>query len=155
MKDVIKAKIVKLRGQLDDADMYLGPSATPAEIGFLVGAVWGELGEKIPDEYLDFLRNHDGLFACGVFVFSSGLREVDDGEIIGNGFVENNKFRRSVNPMTGFLVFGESDQDEYVLDLVQNKYQVRDRQAFDNVFEEFDTFDGILEFMIDLIIQRS
>jgi len=57
--------------------------------------------------------------------------------------------------MKDFLVFACSDQDEYVLDLKRGKYQVRDRQAFDNVNEEFNSFDGILAFMVDLIGQRS
>jgi hypothetical protein len=57
--------------------------------------------------------------------------------------------------MKEFLVFGDSDQDEYVLELSSQKYQVRDKQAIDNVFEEFASFDELLEFMLDLIIQRS
>lgn len=155
MNDAIEGKIISLRRQLDEADMYLGLSATPAEINFLVDAARAELGEKLPAQYLDFLRNYDGLVASGVFIFSSGLRALEEKELIGNGFVENNIFQRCMNPMSGFLVFGQSDQDEYVLDLMCNKYQVRDRQSFDNVFEEFDTFDGILEFMVDLIVKRS
>jgi len=66
-----------------------------------------------------------------------------------------NYLSRDVDFMKDFLVFADSDQDEYVLDLRRGKYQVRDRQAFDNIFEEFDTFDGVLEFMVDLIIKRS
>ncbi|QJI39396.1 hypothetical protein HKK52_00040 [Pseudomonas sp. ADAK2] len=57
--------------------------------------------------------------------------------------------------MEAFLVFGESDQDEYVLDVANDSYQVGDKQAIDNVFEEFDTFDGLLGFMLDLIIERA
>jgi hypothetical protein len=41
------------------------------------------------------------------------------------------------------------------LELSSQKYQVRDKQAIDNVFEEFGSFDELLEFMLDLIIQRS
>jgi hypothetical protein len=61
---------------------------------------------------------------------------------------------RDLDFMRGCLVFGESDQDEYLLDIVKNKYQVRDKQAIDNIFEEFDTFDGLLGFMVDVINAR-
>ncbi|MNP64626.1 hypothetical protein D3C76_1601380 [compost metagenome] len=70
-------------------------------------------------------------------------------------FVEMNYLSRDIDFMKDFLVFARSDQDEYVLDLKRGKYQVRDRQAFDNVNEEFNSFDGILAFMVDLIGQRS
>lgn len=56
--------------------------------------------------------------------------------------------------MENFLVFGESDMDVYVLDLASGRYQVRDRVAIDNVFEEFDTFEGLLEYMVDLVALR-
>ncbi|GBH20601.1 tRNA(His) 5'-end guanylyltransferase [Pseudomonas syringae pv. actinidiae] len=56
--------------------------------------------------------------------------------------------------MNEFLFFGDSDQDEYVLEKATKKYQVRDKQAFSNVYEEFTDFDGILEFMLDMMIRR-
>jgi hypothetical protein len=34
----------------------------------------------------------------------------------------------------------DSDQDAYVLDLAEGRYQARDKQAFDNVYEEFESF---------------
>jgi len=42
--------------------------------------------------------------------------------------------------MDQYILFGDSDQDAYVLDLAEGRYQVRDKQAFDNVCEEFESF---------------
>ena len=50
--------------------------------------------------------------------------------------------------------FGDSDQDVYVLDIASNSYQVRDKQAFDNVYEEFDSFLGLFEYMVGLMLER-
>ncbi|MGF6393748.1 YrhA family protein [Pseudomonas plecoglossicida] len=155
MNSAIYAKISGLRYRLDDAAMYLGPPATPADIVAVTNAVTVEFSVGLPSEYLDFLRTFNGLVACGVFVYSSRSRVIPGGDTLSPNLVEMNYLSRDVDFMKDFLVFADSDQDEYVLDLRRGKYQVRDRQAFDNIFEEFDTFDGVLEFMVDLIIKRS
>ncbi|CAM3254464.1 YrhA family protein [Pseudomonas plecoglossicida] len=153
MKSAIYAKIAGLRDRLAEVDMSLGAPATPIDIETLIGAAWYELSAEVPSGYLDFLRNFDGFIAGGVFLYTSSLLTTDD-EIIGNGFVGNNVFQRNMEFMENFLVFGESDMDVYVLDLASGRYQVRDRVAIDNVFEEFDTFEGLLEYMVDLVALR-
>ncbi|MFJ4395622.1 YrhA family protein [Pseudomonas sp. NPDC089396] len=155
MNGAIYKCIKILRDRLNDADMYLGPVATPGDIAALTNAVSIELSANLPYEYLEFLQMFDGLVACGVFIYSSRSRVMPGGDILSRSFVEMNHLSRDMDFMKDFLVFADSDQDEYVLDLKQGKYQVRDRQAFDNVNEEFDSFDGILAFMVDLIGQRS
>jgi len=133
LKSVVYAKIADLRARLDDEEMYLGPPASPLYIELLIGVARRKLGAKLPPEYLSFLQDFDGLRACGVFIYSSRLLSKGGEEVIGHGFIWNNLFRRQLEGMEKFLVFGESDMDEYVLDLVRGKYQVRDRVAFDNV----------------------
>jgi len=155
MNAAIEAKIIRLRGILDDSDMYLGPPASPADIVVLTNAVSIELSVSLPYEYLEFLQMFDGLVACGVFIYSSRSRVMPGADSLCPNFVEMNYLSRDIDFMKDFLVFACSDQDEYVLDLKRGKYQVRDRQAFDNVNEEFNSFDGILAFMVDLIGQRS
>ncbi|MNY79568.1 hypothetical protein D3C86_2202500 [compost metagenome] len=56
--------------------------------------------------------------------------------------------------MEDFLFLGDSDQDVYVLSIIEGKYQVRDKQAFDNVYEEFDSFSKLFEYMVDLMVGR-
>lgn len=155
MKGIIEENILRLRGKLDDAAMYLGPSATSADIIALTNAVSVEFSASLPAEYLDFLRAFDGLVACGVFIYASRSRVMPGGDTLIPNLVEMNYFSRDVDFMSDFLVLGDSDQDEYVLELKRGVYQVRDRQAFDNVNEEFDSLDGILALVIDLIDQRS
>ena len=44
--------------------------------------------------------------------------------------------------------------DCYVFESRTGRDQVRDKVAFDNVYEEFVSFDGLLSHMLDLIEQR-
>jgi len=106
----------------------------------------------LPQDYLDFLKIHDGFVAEGVFLYSSSIEATKHkGEL---AFLEINLIHRDLPWNKNFLYFGDSDMDEYALDLKSNIYQVRDRQASDNVYGEFDSFYGLLKEMLELAISR-
>ncbi|ATV16129.1 SMI1/KNR4 family protein [Pseudomonas avellanae] len=113
-----------------------------------------ELNNDIPEQYAQFLRTHNGLTIEGVFVYSTQRLPISGSSGKTLAFIEMNLFSRELEGMDKFLFFGDSDQDEYVLELDTGKYQVRDKQAISNVYEEFDEFDGILEFMLDMMLRR-
>jgi len=154
MNGEIEEKITSLRERLDEADMYLGEPATPENIESLKKAAQEKFSAKLPDQYLEFLSKFDGLVSEGVFIYSSRPHKFPDSDGYSHDFITTNEIARDVDSLKNFLIFGDSDQDEYVLDIKSRKFQVRDKQAFDNIFEEFDSFDHLLDFMIDLIIQR-
>ncbi len=56
--------------------------------------------------------------------------------------------------MDGYIELGESDMDCYVFESGTGLYQVRDKVAFDNVYEEFTSFDRLLSHILDLIEQH-
>ncbi|GLU40019.1 YrhA family protein [Pseudomonas sp. NBRC 100443] len=155
MNRTVEQKIMHLRNRLDDADMFLGPPATRFDIDTLNSAVLSEFSEVLPRQYLDFLKCFDGLISNGVFIYSSRQHKFPDSDEFSHDFMEINRISRDVDFMKDFLVFGDSDQDEYVLDLSENSFQVRDKQAFDNVYENFESFDELLEHMVNLIIERA
>ena len=64
--------------------------------------------------------------------------------------------RYEINVQGGesFLVFGDSDQDGYVMEIDSGMCQIKDKQAFDNAYEEFQDFDSILVFVWDMILRR-
>lgn len=155
MNKSMEKKILELRNHLDDADMYLGPNGSQEDIDWLSNTARHEFSIDLPKQYLDFLKKHDGLIAGGVFIYSSRPHKFPDSEGHSHSFIDLNLIAQDLDIMKGYLIFGESDQEEYVLDLSKNKYQVRDNQAFDNIYEEFDSFDELLEFMIDLIIKQT
>ncbi|UFH51180.1 YrhA family protein [Pseudomonas sp. KNUC1026] len=154
MNPHIAARIKDLRCRSDSAGMYLGAGATPNDILALTARAKAELSEDLPAPYLDFLRHYDGLIAEGVFVYSSVAHPFPGRDGHSLDFMNINLISREVDFMKEFLIFGDSDMDEYVLELATQKYQVRDKQAIDNVYEEFASFDELLEFMLGLIEQR-
>lgn len=65
-----------------------------------------------------------------------------------------NLLARDAGFMDGFIELGESDMDCYIFESGTDRYQVRDKVAFDNVYEEFVSFDGLLSHILDLIEQH-
>ncbi|CAM3518768.1 YrhA family protein [Pseudomonas alliivorans] len=155
MNKKIQSKIAALRSSLDEADMFLGAAATDEDIRNLEAKCLSELQATLPKQYLDFLRAYDGLISGGVFIYSSRPHKFRDSVGYSHALVDQNLIARDLDFMSDFLVFGESDMDVYVLEVASKNFQVRDRQVIDNVFEEFQCFDELLEFMIDLIILRA
>nr|WP_269815903.1 YrhA family protein [Pseudomonas viridiflava] len=150
-----QSKIAALRSSLDEADMFLGVAATDEDIRSLEAKCLSELQATLPKQYLDFLRVYDGLIAGGVYIYSSRPHKFRDSEGCSHALVDQNLIARDLDVMSEFLVFGESDMDIYVLEIASKTFQVRDRQAIDNVFEEFQCFDKLLEFIADLVISRA
>ncbi|MCJ8178424.1 SMI1/KNR4 family protein [Pseudomonas viridiflava] len=155
MNKETQSKIVALRSSLDDADMFLGAAATDEDIHSLETKCLSELQATLPKQYLDFLRVYDGLIAGGVYIYSSRPHKFRDSEGYSHALVDQNLIARDLDFMSEFLIFGESDMDIYVLEVASKTFQVRDRQAIDNVFEEFQCFDELLEFIIDLVVSRA
>ena len=100
------------------------------------------------------LARHDGFAGEGVFLYSSRPGRFEGSEDTVLDVVDANLAARYVPALQDFLIFGDSDQDEYVLDLMRQKFQVRDKQTFNNVYEKFDSFDELLVYMLDLMLTR-
>ncbi|WP_229655222.1 MULTISPECIES: YrhA family protein [Stenotrophomonas] len=153
MQPSIEARLFKLRAALSKAEMYLGPSLGRSSIEALQSLALSTLGIALPESYLDFLSSHDGLAAEGAFLYSSIPRPYSDGGS-ALALVEMNLLARDQGFMDGYIELGESDMDCYVFDSGTGLYQVRDKVAFDNVYEEFASFDRLLSHILDLIEQR-
>ena len=128
--------------------------ATEADLEIFLARCKNDLGLTPPDQYLFFLRKFDGLVVEGVFLYSTRSIEIAGDNGCSLDFVEMNVLSRELEWMNAYVFFGDSDQDVYVLDIASNSYQVRDKQAFDNVYEEFDSFLGLFEYMVDLMLDR-
>lgn len=87
-----------------------------------------------------------------MFVYSTRRVQFEDCAGQTNDFVEVNLNWRDLEWMTNYLVFGDSDMDVFVLEMSSGKYQVRDRQVFDNVYAEFPTFDGMMCHIIESML---
>lgn len=153
MQPSAETRLLKLRANLSEADMYLGPPLGRSGIEALQSLALSTLGIALPESYLDFLSSHDGLVAQGVFLYSSIPRPYSGGGT-GLALVEMNLLAREQGFMDGYVELGESDMDCYVFESATDLYQVRDKVAFDNVYEEFASFEGLLSHILDLIEQH-
>jgi len=70
-----------------------------------------------------------------------------------NDFIEVNLNWRDLEWMSDYLVLGDSEMDVFVFEISTNKYQIRDRQVFDNIYEEYLSFDGMLRYALELMLQ--
>jgi len=136
----------------DPTGSHLFPGASEQKLGRFIESCEKHLGLRPPHDYLDFLKIHDGFVAEGVFLYSSSIEAAEhQGEL---KFLEINLIHRDLPWNKDFLYFGDSDMDDYVLDLKNNIYQIRDRQVSDNIFGEFDSFHGLLKEILGLAISR-
>ncbi|HEL3169893.1 TPA: hypothetical protein UMF63_000993 [Stenotrophomonas maltophilia] len=154
MQTSLDARLLKLRGTLNHAEFFLGPSLERSSIEALQDLARSTLGTALPEPYLDFLSRHDGLMAEGVSLYSSIPRSCPDGGS-SPALVDMNVLARDLDFMDAYVELGESDMDCYVFASGTGRYQIRDRVAFDNVYEEFESFDGLLSHILDLIEQHG
>jgi|GEM_PF-913943 len=149
----VEARLLAVHTNLSEAEMYIGPQLERADIQALQAATLSTLGTALPESYLDFLSNHDGLVAEGVFLYSGISRPYSDGGS-SLALIEMKLLARDRGFMAGYVEHGESDMDCYVFESGTGRHQVRDKVAFDNVYEEFVSFDGLLSHIFDLIEQH-
>jgi len=136
----------------DPISGHLFPGASNQKLEQFITSCEEQLGTRPPQDYLDFLKVHDGFVAEGVFLYSSSTAATTyKGEL---AFLQINLIHRDLPWNKDFLYFGDSDMDDYVLDLQNNSYQIRDKQAFDNICGEFNSFYGLLKEMLELAISR-
>ncbi|KPX75876.1 YrhA family protein [Pseudomonas syringae group genomosp. 3] len=107
-----------------------------------------------PEDYLKVLEQHNGIVVEGVFLYSTKPIKYTESDGYCLELIDMNLLSRELKWKDTFIIFGDSDQDEYVLDLAAKRYQVRDKQAFDNIYEEYETFSELFEYMLDLMISR-
>lgn len=150
----LEEKIAYLKKTYEADGFFFNEGADEHEIKSFVRSSEIELGFSPPSDYLEILKRFDGLVVEGVFLYSTKPKKLVDGNGDSLALIEMNKLSREIEWMDRYVLFGDSDQDVYVLDLADARYQVRDKQAFDNVYEEFDSFSGLLEYMVDLMVSR-
>jgi len=149
-------EVIKKNAPLDCEHFF--PGASQQKIKRFISACEANFGMFPPQDYLEFLKIHDGFVSDGVFLYSSSVRFTRySGEL---SFVEINRFHRDFLGDDFFeheycLYFGDSDMDYYVLDLKNNRYQIRERQASETIVEEFNTFNELLEAMLKRVLSRE
>jgi hypothetical protein len=152
--NTLNSKLLYVINKYTEDGFLFNEGATEKEIELFCNRSKLELGHVPPDEYLDILTQFNGVVVEGVFLYSTEPIKLVGSDGYSLDFIEMNLLSREVSGMEDFLFLGDSDQDVYVLSIIEGKYQVRDKQAFDNVYEEFDSFSKLFEYMVDLMVGR-
>lgn len=154
MNSTINEKLLVISRQWAEEGRLLPRGVSDIELSSFLSLCLADLAVEPPDEYLELLKVHNGFAVEGIFVYSTARLALSGSTAQTLAFVEMNTLARELDDLKDYLAFGDCDQDEYVLKLSTGKYQVRDKQAFDNVYEEFERFDDMLEFMLDHVLRR-
>lgn len=103
-----------------------------------------ELGDEVPEPYLDFLRLTNGLDWNGAQFFAAETTQIG-GHRPGTieGFVPANLGYRDVEEMRNFLVLGSSGMDTYVYDKKNRDYRVQDSVSMDT-YETYADFGSLM-----------
>nr|WP_146219583.1 YrhA family protein [Pseudomonas sp. RW407] len=149
-RDELLSKIEILQKQVR---LPLFPGATPLEIERLLLISKRRLGICPPIDYLEFLKIHDGLTVEGIFFYSTTLL-ADAPEEKGLSFILMNVAHRELEWKSDYIFLGDDDLDVFIFNTKSLKYEVRDKQSLDNLFEDFDSFSKLLDHILQRIEDR-
>lgn len=120
------------------------PPCTEERLARLRRRVREELGAELPDEYVELLREQDGLNYNGLFIYASETTPIvgaRDASI--QGIVEANLGWRDIESMNVYLVFGDGNMDLYARHLPTGEYHVLDRVP-GNLIETHPSFELLM-----------
>ena len=148
----MKTLIEKIRKERKQFDLKLQNGADEDCIEILKSQTVSKFNYTIPNEYLIFLRDVDGLFYNGIQIYSTKTVDQTPQNITIEGFVEANEMWRDDERKKSYLVFAESGDALYVHNLTNGNYEYVDRITLD-VIETKKTceqlFDLILNHVLD------
>ncbi|WP_137305704.1 YrhA family protein [Lentimicrobium saccharophilum] len=100
-------------------------------------------GHGWSDEITDFLTISNGFFYNGIYVYSLGSDETPD----FMDMITANLQWDIADRLPGCVMFGRSDEEVYVYNQPENKFQILDLTGWDEYYA-FDTMNELLEFVI-------
>ncbi len=95
------------------------------------------------DEIAEFLMISNGFFYNGIYVYSLGSDETSD----YMDMIAANMQWDIPERLPGCIIFGRSDEEVYVYNQPEDKFQILDLTAWDEYYA-FDTMSELLEFVI-------
>lgn len=103
-----------------------------------------ELQVEIPQAYIRFLQVHNGFNWNGLTIYATEkVPIVGYADRFIDGCVEANLIRRDYNEWKHFLIFGETGDEDYCLDVSTLQYVIVDSVST-NILETFLSFDQLI-----------
>ena len=99
----------------------------------------------VPQGYIDFLREVNGFAWNGIEFFSTDqVTDPESNYTLNDIVTANEDFAEYNDDLQGCVLLGRADDDLYVYNTNNEKYEVLDFTGHD-VMEDFDAFDAMFE----------
>ena len=99
----------------------------------------------IPQGYIDFLRGVNGFAWNGIEFFSTDqVTDTETNYMLNDIVSANEDWADYSDDFKGLVLLGRADDDLFVYNTANQKYEVLDFTAHD-VMDDFDTFDAMFE----------
>ena len=122
----------------------LQPPCSSKQVRSLQKRALKELGNAVPEPYIDFLKSTNGFFWNGLLIYGSERAPMvgrPDGSVAG--YVEENLGYWECESLTDYLIFGDDGVVFYTYHISSTRYQVILKVGL-TVLGDFDTFDKLL-----------
>lgn len=129
----------KLLEELEKTERFPLPS-DESKIQLLKKEVESKFAAQLPQEYLSFLRLHNGLNWNGLFIYAA---EENTEFNVSNLVYENESLRIDDERFNDMVVFGDDDMSYYIYRITAKEFQVLDKIPLD-VMNRFAAFDELL-----------
>jgi hypothetical protein len=132
------------------------PPASAQQITALQREAQKKLTADVPEEYLDFLRQTNGLVWENLIIYASQKSEIaNQADSFIEGFVEENLAARDVEECKDLLIFGSSGNvDLYVKRISENQYQILDYTSL-SVTKNVVNFDALVTEALQIRLQPA
>ncbi|GMA98784.1 YrhA family protein [Pelosinus sp. IPA-1] len=123
----------------------LNVPASNEQIEFLKKSVKERLNHILPDQYINFLQNVNGIDFNGFIIYGvdSFLTEDKDNPSIP-GYIETNELWYENDYQKQYMFFGDTNISWYCLDITKGIYVELDKPS-GTLMHEFKDFDSMLE----------
>jgi hypothetical protein len=101
-------------------------------------------GHAWSEDLSRFYQISNGFFFNGIYIFSMGK---DDAHPVPNLLAQNVQWNISER-LPGGVLFGRSDEEVFVFNQPENKYQILDFTGWDEYYA-FDSLAGLFEFVVN------
>ena len=142
-------KLKSVKEILEQYGETINDGASEKEIELFCSQASNRLNVQLPQSYLDFLKNVNGIEFNGYILY--GIDEEFSGDSPKqhiNGFITNNLDWYENEWLKKYIFFGDSDISWYVFNIETNRYLELDKPSEEEM-SSFSSFEEMVDQMLD------
>jgi len=148
----LKELLEEARLEAEEVEESLQSPAHEREIGKLKNEAQVKLGADVPEEYLAFLREVNGLMLDDLTVYASeSTPHATYPESTIEGFVKMNLAHREKRNCADYLIFGEAGLDLYTQRISTREFQILDHATLE-LTKTMNNFDDMMIEALEIVM---